>query len=67
MDAYEARTGIRLTYPMVAKSSGLSVSTLESIASRESYNATIHTLERLCICLDVTPAELLDMDAEEEN
>jgi putative transcriptional regulator len=49
-----------MTYPELAKKSGLSEETVQSIATRRTYNATLKTIERLCVALRVTPAELLD-------
>jgi putative transcriptional regulator len=60
LDLYERRTGRRMTYPELAKKSGLSEETVQSIATRRTYNATLKTIERLCVALRVTPAELLD-------
>lgn len=59
MDLYEAKTGVRVTYVDVAEATGLSVATLQSIGSRERYNATLDVLERLCNALHVTPEDLL--------
>jgi DNA-binding Xre family transcriptional regulator len=59
MESYRRRTGERLTYAMVAERTGLSRSTIESIASRERYNASLETIERLCEALHCAPGELL--------
>jgi len=59
MDLYEARTGFRITYSDLANATGLSVATLQSIGSRERYNATLEVLERLCNTLGVDPSELI--------
>ena len=59
LDLYERRTGRRLSYPELARRAGLSEDTIESIASRPSYNPTLRTIERLCNALDVSPRDLL--------
>jgi len=59
LDLYERRSGHRLSYPELAGRAGLSEDTIESIASRTSYNPTLRTIERLCNALDVSPSELL--------
>ena len=59
LDSYERRTGSRLSYRELARRAGVSEDTIESIASRASYNPTLRTLERLCNALDVSPNELL--------
>lgn len=65
MDLYEARTGQRITYPSLADATNLSVATLQSIGSRERYNATLEVIERLCNALGVTPAEMLEWEEED--
>ena len=59
MDLYEARTGVRVTYAELADRTGLSLPTIQSVGSREHYNATLEAIERLCLALGVTPGELL--------
>lgn len=59
LDLYERRSGRRISYPELARRAGLSEDTIESIASRASYNPTLRTIERLCNALDVSPNELL--------
>jgi DNA-binding Xre family transcriptional regulator len=60
LDLYETRTGKRLTYADVAKKARLSEETVQSIATRSGYNATLRTVESLCTALRVTPTELLE-------
>ena len=59
LDLYERRTGSRLSYRELARRASVSEDTIESIASRSSYNPTLRTLERLCNALGVSPSELL--------
>jgi putative transcriptional regulator len=61
LDLYETRTGKRMTYPELAKKAGLSEETVQSIATRRGYNATLRTVERLCLALRVSPTDLLDL------
>lgn len=63
MEAYHERTGERLTYALLAERSGLARATLESIATRSGYNATLDAVARLCAALDCTPAMLLQLQA----
>lgn len=67
IEAYEARTGERLTHEELAERTGLSRATLNSIASRRGYNASLRTLERVCLALRCTPADLLEMVADERE
>jgi putative transcriptional regulator len=60
LDLNANRTGRRLTYPELAKKAGLSEETVQSIATRRDYNATLRTVERLCMALRVSPADLLE-------
>jgi DNA-binding Xre family transcriptional regulator len=64
MDLYEARTGLRVTYSDLAERTGLSLPTIQSVGSREHYNATLEAVERLCVALGVTPNELLEWSDE---
>ncbi|MEM8625806.1 MAG: helix-turn-helix transcriptional regulator [Pseudomonadota bacterium] len=51
MDAYEARTGERLTYADLADRTGLSRATIESMAARPGYNASLKAIDLLCDAL----------------
>jgi putative transcriptional regulator len=62
IEAYRARTGERLTYAQLAEMTGLSRSTLESLASRSSYNTRLSSIERICRALHCEPGELLALD-----
>ena len=61
MQAYTARTGERLTYEALAERTGLARSTIESIATRSGYNASLATIERICIALHCAPGDLLKL------
>lgn len=61
MDAYRQRTGERLTYESLALLSGLSVSTLQSMAARPGYNTRLSTVEKLCLALGCEPGDLLEL------
>ena len=62
IEAHRARTGEHLTYQMLAKRTGLSRSTLESMATRKGYNASLSSIERLCLALHCSPADLLVLE-----
>lgn len=64
MDAYRKRTGTRLTYETLAQASGLSVSTLQSMAARPGYNTRLSTVEKLCLTLGCTPGDLLELTGD---
>lgn len=59
MDRYQARTGERLTYAELAERTGVSRSTLESMATRPAYNASLKTIDVVCSALECAPCELL--------
>ncbi len=61
MEAYKRRTGQRVTYEILAEMTGIAKGTLHHIGSRDDYNATLATLEKICWALDVTPADLLEL------
>nr|RDS94985.1 XRE family transcriptional regulator [Cereibacter sphaeroides f. sp. denitrificans] len=60
-DAYEARTGERLTHEDLAFRTGLSRATLDSIASRRGYNASLKVVDAICRALRCSPGELLEL------
>lgn len=59
MEDYRRRTGERMTYERLAERTGLSRATLESLASRDTYNTRLSTIEKLCQALDCAPGALL--------
>lgn len=67
MEAYRSRTGVRLTYEVLAEQTGLSLSTLQSIASRANYNPRLSTIEALCEALDCLPGDLLMRSQDKPN
>jgi DNA-binding Xre family transcriptional regulator len=62
MEAYRRRTGEALTYGKLAERTGISRSSLESLATRPTYNATLATIERICKALQCTPGDLLEVE-----
>lgn len=67
MDDYRRRFGDRMTYEKLANVTGLSRATLESLASRESYNTRLSTIDKLCRALCCEPADLLELVKDEEG
>lgn len=61
MDRHHTQTGVRLTYEQLAAETGLSIATLQSLASRSNYNTTLNTIEKLCRALKCEPGELLQL------
>ncbi len=61
MEAYKRRTGERMTYQILAERTGIAQGTLQIIGSRDDYNATLELIEKLCLALDVTPGDLLEI------
>ncbi len=61
MEAYKRRTGKRMTYKILAEMSGVAQPTLHSIGSRDDYNATLATIEKICRALDVPLHDMLEM------
>ena len=67
MDDHGRRTGERMTYERLAQRTGLSRRTLESVASRPSYNSTLGTIAKLCHALDCQLGDLLVLDPEDPD
>ncbi len=61
MDAYRERTGVRLTYAALARETGISEATLQSLAARPHYNTRLSTIARLCAVLGCGPGDLLEL------
>lgn len=61
IDEHQRRTGIRITYEQLAEKTGLSKSTLESLASRDDYNTRLSTIDKLCRALGCTPGDILEL------
>lgn len=64
MERHQARTGKRLTYEDLAAACGLSVATLQSLGGRPSYNTRLSTICRLCVALDCSPGDILELVEE---
>lgn len=60
MRQYEARTGQRMTYAILAQHTGISEATLQAIGSRDGYNTRLSTIDRLCEVLDCPLEDLLE-------
>ena len=58
---YKRRSRNRMTYEILAERTGLAKGTLNNIGSRNDYNATLATIEKICRALDVTPGDLLEV------
>jgi DNA-binding Xre family transcriptional regulator len=61
METYKRRTGRRMTYQILAERTGIGHGTLRIIGSRDDYNATLRLIEKLCLALNVTPGDLLEI------
>jgi DNA-binding Xre family transcriptional regulator len=61
MENYRQRTGVRLTYDIIAERTGIAVTTLQSLATRRGYNTRLSTIERLCRLLECEPSDLLEL------
>jgi len=59
MEVYRRRTGERITYQLLAERTGLARSTIESIATRPAYNASLATIDKICTALNCAPGTLL--------
>lgn len=60
MEQYRQRTGERMTYDKLAHRTGLSRATLESVATRNGYNASLNVIAKICDALGCTPGDLLE-------
>lgn len=67
MEAYRQRTGVRVTYDVLAERTGISLATLQSLAARPEYNTRLSTIERICRALECTPGDLLELSAKSDG
>ena len=67
IESHRRRTGVRLTYDSLSKQTGVSVNTLQSLATRPSYNTRLSTIEKLCRALSCTPGDLLELADDQEE
>jgi len=67
MENFRRQTGVRLTYDSLAEQTGISVDTLQSLATRTSYNTRLTTVEKLCRVLDCLPGDILELTIEPEG
>jgi DNA-binding Xre family transcriptional regulator len=57
---HERSTGEKVTYSSLARSTGLSRSTIEAIGSRPGYQPSLYVIDQLCTALRCELAELLE-------
>lgn len=67
MKEHRRQTGERVTYERLADVTGLSRTTLESLASRPNYNTTLSTIAKLCLALDCQPGDLLVLESDNQH
>lgn len=67
MDAYRQRTGTKLTYELLAAETGIALTTLQSLAARAGYNTRLSTIEKICIALNCSPGDLLELSTDSEE
>ena len=66
IEQLRAATGEKVTYEQLALDVGLSKATIESIASRKHYNASLKVIDNLCLRLSTTPSRLLEYSPEKD-
>lgn len=64
MKQYRRRTGQKMTYELLSKRIGIAAGTLASMGSRFGYSTSTTNIEKICIGLDITPGELLEVIPE---
>jgi DNA-binding Xre family transcriptional regulator len=67
IELYRQRTGVRLTYEWLSQQTGISINTLQSLATRPSYNTRLSTIDKLCRVLHCTPGDLLELVSDLEG
>jgi DNA-binding Xre family transcriptional regulator len=67
MNDYESRTGLHLSYDELSQMTNISTDTLKSLATRENYNATLSTIERVCVAVGANPIQYLVWSADQKS
>lgn len=67
MDQYGRRTGQRLTYDDLARVTGLSPNTIQSLATRESYNASLAVIDKICVALRCQIGDILEHTHDDQQ
>lgn len=67
MLAYEKRTGQRLNYALLAELTGLKHSMLTSMGRKQGYNASLKSIEQLCVIFECEPGDLLELVPRREK
>jgi DNA-binding Xre family transcriptional regulator len=67
MEAYRKRTGTKLTYELLAEQTGIALTTLQSLAARTGYNTRLSTIDKICVALNCTPGDLLELSTDSED
>ena len=61
MLAFKRRTGGKMTYEILAERTGLSAGTLQNMGSKPRYAPGLGTLTKICVALNATPGDLLEL------
>lgn len=64
MERFRRLAGFRMTYKQLSERTGISESTLQSIAARKQYNTTLDTVDRIAIALDCPLEYLLEQQPQ---
>lgn len=67
MDKHYTDHGVRLKYSDISAASGLSKATVEAIGSREDYNPTLSTIDRLCEFFNCRIEDLLEFQPTKKH
>jgi putative transcriptional regulator len=60
----EFNEGRRVTYDEIAKSTGISITTLSKIANTKGYDTAVSKIEKLCLYFNCTPEDLITIVQE---
>jgi len=67
MERHSEQAGERMTYERLSELTGLARPTLEAIGSRQDYNPTLGTIEKLCVALECGIGDLLALEPATSN
>lgn len=62
ISAFEARTGLHVTYNQLSEMTGLSPDMLKSLANRSEYNPTLSSVSEICSVLGCDPRNFFEWE-----
>lgn len=63
---YQAKTGFKMSYEQLSTDTDISIETIKSIATRESYNSTLSLISKIGISLNINPIDYFEWKGQND-